>query len=105
MPADRPTIGFSDLAAARGIFGLVGHIPVKADEMTWLAARSYEDVNDIFQRLLHLGDKIVALELCARVPADLAGNENLPALRSDAVRVASWLHPVFRLHDIKQAFT
>ena len=72
--------------------------------MAWLAARSREHVNDIFERLLDLGDEIVALELRLRVPADLTGNENLPALRRDAIGVALWRRPVLWLHDFKRAF-
>ena len=54
--------------------------------------------------LLDLDDEIVAFKLRQRVPADLAGNENLSALRNDAVGVALWRSPVLRLHNFKRAF-
>ena len=104
MPANLATIGHSNLALARNIFSLVGHIPIKAHEMTRLAARGREHVNDIFERLLDLGYEIVALELRLCVPADLTSNKNLPALRCDAVGVALRRSPVFRLHDFKHTF-
>ena len=90
MPANLASVGQSDLALARSIFGLVGHIPIKPHEMAWLATRSREHVNDIFERLLDLGYEIVALELRLCVPADLTSNKNLPALRCDAIGVAPW---------------
>ena len=86
-------IGLSDLALASDIFGLVGHVPGEPHEMARLTARSRQHVDDVFQRLLDLGDEIVALELRLRVPADLAGDENLAALRGDAVGVALGREP------------
>ena len=72
--------------------------------MARLAARSREDVDDIFQRLLDLSDEIVALELRLRVPADLAGNENLAALRNDAVGVAFRRRPVSSAAQFQTSF-
>ena len=69
-----------------------------------LTARSRKDIDNVFQRLLDLDDEIVAFKLRQRVPADLAGNENLSALRNDAVGVALWRSPVLRLHNFKRAF-
>jgi len=88
MPADHPTIGFSDLALTSEIFGLVGHVPGEPHQMTRLTARSRKDIDNVFQRLLDLDDEIVAFKLRQRVPAYLAGDENLPTLRNDAVGVA-----------------
>src|SRR5262249_40246907 len=104
MPADRAAIGFANLALAVDIVEFIGHVPVQPHQMAWLGAGRREYSNDIFQRLLDLGNEIVALELRARVPADLTGNEHLPALRGDAVGVTFRRCPVFRLNDFERAF-
>ena len=44
-----------------------------------------QHLDDVDERLLDLGDEIVAGELLLGVPADLAGDEHLPALGGDAV--------------------
>src|SRR5262249_40740667 len=53
-----------------------------------------EDLKDIAQRLLGLGNEVIALELLARVPADLTGEEDQTTLRGDAVAVAPRGGPV-----------
>src|SRR5262249_27760093 len=59
-------------------------------------------------RLAHLADEIVGLELAARIPSDLAGDEDGDAARRDAVRVAARPRPSGWLqdsHELMSAFT
>ena len=59
---------------------------------------------DIFQSLFNLSDKIVAFEFPLTVPANLTSNENVPALRNDAVGITFRSRPILRLHGFKRAF-
>ena len=58
-----------------------------------------QHLDDVGKRLLDLGDEIVAGELLLRVPADLAGNEDLPAFRGHAVGEALGGGPVLGMKD------
>jgi hypothetical protein len=51
--------------------------------------------------LLYLRDKIVAFEFGAVVPPDLAGDEDLSALSSDAVRIAFGGNPIVGVQKFK----
>ena len=57
------------------------------------------------QRLLDLGDEIVALEDLLRSPADLAGDEHLPAFGGDAVGEAFGLGPVLGVEDLHGCYS
>jgi hypothetical protein len=55
--------------------------------MLWSAFRFRKNRDDVSQRLFDLRDEITANQFALLVPADLSGDENLPALRGDAVGV------------------
>src|SRR5512147_2864125 len=104
MAADRSAIGLSNFPLTGHVLRLVCHIPGEAHQMSRLAARRRKNIDDIFQSLLDLSDKIVAFEFPLTVPANLTGNENLPALRNDAVGITFRSRPILRLHSFKRAF-
>ena len=56
--------------------------------------------DDVLQRLPHLADEIVGLELALPVPADLSADEDELAPRSDAIGIADRFRPAFRLQDL-----
>src|SRR5262249_32181113 len=97
-------IGFANLLLTGHVLALVRHIPIEAYQMPRLTAGRRENIDDISQSLLNLSDKIVAFELCLPVPADLSSDENLPALRNDAVGIALRGRPLLRLHNFHGAF-
>ena len=84
---------FQVLLAARDI-------PGEPDEMLRSGAGASQHVDDVEERLASLRREIVAHEPLFRVPADLPGDVNLPALRGDAVRVAARARPARRLQDL-----
>ena len=53
------------------------------------------------ERLLELRHEVVALELAARVPADLAGHEQRAAFGGDAIGVAARRRPAVRLQEVE----
>ena len=72
--------------------------------MPRLASCCRKNVDDIFQSLFDLTDKIIGFEFPLAVPADLTGNENLSALRNDAVDIAFRCRPILRLYNFNRAF-
>ena len=63
-------------------------------------ARLGQHLDDVAQRLLDLGDEIVAAELLLRIPANLAGNEDLPSFRDHAVGEAFGGGPVLGMEEL-----
>ena len=72
--------------------------------MPRFAACRRKNIDNILQSLFNLSDKTVAFKFPLPVPADLAGNENLPALRNDAVGITFRRRPILRLHNFNRAF-
>src|SRR6185369_12217575 len=73
MAADHLAVGLADFSEARDVLLLVGHVPGEADQVFGLGAA--------------LGRYLLA------VPADLAGDEDERAARSDAVGIAFRFRP------------
>jgi len=101
MPPDDAAVDLPDLPPARDIFALVGDIPRHPCEVLGPRAAGAQHGDDVGERLLDLGDEIVALELAARVPADLSGHEDGAPPGGNAVRVASRPRPAFRLEHFE----
>lgn len=101
MAPDDTTIGFANILATRKICSLVGNVPSEPREMVRYAARLSQYCRNVRQRLLDLLDQIITYQLCVRVPANLPCDENLTALRDDAIRIALRRLPSFRMQKFK----
>ncbi len=99
MPSDYVAIGLADAFEVGEIFGFVGEIPSHRRDVFRSSSRFAEHCNDVLQRLAHLADKIVGLELLLPVPADLAADKDLPPARGNAVGVAYRFRPALGLQD------
>jgi hypothetical protein len=93
-------VGAADFAGGGAVLVAVNDVPRHARHVARLGARSGEDGDDVVERLAGLGGEVVALELAARVPANLAGHEHQATLGGHAIGVAARLRPAFRLHDV-----
>src|SRR6185312_7811680 len=101
MTADDAAIGLADLALARDVSRLVGDVPIEPRDVLRARAGFGQHRHDILQRLLDLGDEVVAHEPGLRGPADLAGDGDVPARRGDAVGVALGRLPAGRVEKLK----
>ena len=77
VPADDAPVGLPDLAHAREVLAFVGDVPSEPHEVLGPGLRLGQDLDDVPERLLDLRHEIVADDFLPRIPAHLAGDEDL----------------------------
>jgi hypothetical protein len=77
MTADHAAVHLTHLGRSREVLPLVGDVPGEPHEILGLRLRFGEDLDDVLERLLDLRHEIVAGDFLPRIPADLAGDEDL----------------------------
>src|SRR5262245_66363660 len=80
MTTDNPTIRLANLLLPRDVGRLVGNKPCQSCEMPRFAPSFCKHLDNIRECPLRLPDEIVADQLTALIPANLAGNANLAPL-------------------------
>src|SRR2546426_8485516 len=100
MPAHQLALRAAQLLQRRQVFLPVEPVPGQPPEVLGLAAGLRQDVQDIFQRLPELPGKRSVEPFALAAPADLATDENQPALAGNPVGEALRPRPARRLQDL-----
>ena len=80
MLSHHRAIGGADVTDLGVVFIAARDIPGESHDVLRFAAGFCEHGDDVFQRLLHLSAELFAREASFGIPADLAGDVDLPAL-------------------------
>ena len=100
VPANHTPVGLPHFARSGHVLTLVGDVPGQADQVLGPGVGFRKDVDDVPQGLLDLRDEIVVDNLLVCIRTDLAGHEDLAALRGDAVGEAFRGCPVLRVEEV-----
>src|SRR5215210_4460422 len=93
MPAHQLAVYLAHALQTGEILLAVGYVPGHANDVLGTRTGLRQHREDVLQALANLADEILRPEGRGLVPSYLAGDEDQPPLRDDAVRIASRLRP------------